>query len=52
MMLILMTFKVNHLPFMNNLKLFGKNKESLDSLTKTLHIFNRDNGMYFEKKKC
>ena len=52
MMLILITFKVNHLPFMNSLKLFGKNKEALDSLTKTLHIFNWHNGMYFEKKKC
>ena len=38
-------FKINHLLFMDGLKLFGKNHDQIDSLTKTIHIFNTDIGM-------
>ena len=37
---------------MNDLKLFGKNEEQIDSLVKTVHIFSKDIGMEFGIKKC
>ena len=44
--------KINHLLFMDDLKLFGKNKEQIDSLVKTVHIIGKDIGMEFGIKKC
>ncbi|CAB4009493.1 Hypothetical predicted protein [Paramuricea clavata] len=44
--------KINHLLFMDDLKLFGKNKEQIDSLVKTVHIVSKDIGMEFGIKKC
>ena len=44
--------KINHLLFMDDLKLFGKNEEQIDSLVKTIHIFSKDIGMEFGIKKC
>ena len=45
-------FKVNHLLFMDDLKLFGKSEDQIDSLIQTTHIFSTDIGMEFGIKKC
>ena len=37
---------------MDDLKLFGKNEEQIDSLVKTVQIFSKDIGMEFGIKKC
>ena len=37
---------------MDDLKLFGKNEEQIDSLVKTVHVFSKDIGMEFGIKKC
>ena len=44
--------KVNHLLFMDDLKLFAKNEKELDSLVSTVQVFSRDIGMEFGIKKC
>lgn len=43
---------VNHLLFMDDLKLFGKNEAHIDSLVKIVHLFTEDIGMKFGIKKC
>ena len=45
-------FKLNHLLFMNDLKLFGRNEDQIDSLVQTVFIFSKDFGMEFGLKKC
>ena len=45
-------YKLNHLLFMDDLKLFGKNEEQIDSLVSTVHIFSTDIGMEFALRKC
>ena len=45
-------FTVNHLLFMDDLKLYGKDKAQLGSLTQTVHIFSHDTGMQFGTEKC
>ena len=45
-------FKLNHLLFMDDLKLFAKGKNQIDSLVQTVHIFSQDTGMQFGIKKC
>ena len=45
-------FKLNNLLFMDYLKLFAKSKNQIDSLVKTVHIFNEDICMQFGIKKC
>ena len=40
-------FKINHLLFMDDLKLFGKSYEQTDSLVQTVHTFSIDVGMEF-----
>ena len=45
-------YKLNHLLFMDDLKLFGKNEEQIDSLVNTVHIFSTDIGMEFGLRKC
>ena len=45
-------FKINHLLFMDDLKLFGKDLDQIDSLVQTVHIFSTDIGMEFGLKKC
>ena len=45
-------YKLNHLLFMNDLKLFSKNEEQIESLIQTTHIFSTDIGMEFGIKKC
>ena len=45
-------FELNHLLFIDDLKLFGKNDDQIDSLVKTVFIFSEDIGMEFDLKKC
>ena len=45
-------FKLNHLLFMDDLKLFAKGKNQIDSLVQTVHIFSQDTGVQFGIKKC
>ena len=44
--------KINHLLFMDDLKLYAKNKKGLDSLVQTVRIFNDDIGMEFGIYTC
>ena len=44
--------KINHLLFMDDLKLFSKSEKSLDSLVQTVRIFSSDIGMEFGIEKC
>ena len=43
--------KINHLLFMDDLKLFGKSYEQIDSLVQTVHTFSIDIEMEFVIKK-
>ena len=45
-------FKLNHLLFIDDLKLFAKSNNQIDSLAQTVHIFSEDIGMQFGMKKC
>ena len=38
---------LNHLLFMNDLKLYGRNKEELERLVEIVHIYSKDIGMEF-----
>ena len=44
--------KINHLLFMDDLKLYAKNKKGLDSLVQTVRIFSDDIGMEFGIYTC
>ena len=44
--------KINHLFFMDDLKLFGKNDNEIDSLASTVNLISQDIGMQFGIKKC
>ena len=44
--------KINHLLFMDDLKLYAKNEKGLDSLVQTVRIFSKDIGMEFGIDKC
>ena len=43
-------FKLNHLLFLD--ELFTQNKNQIDSLVQTVHIFSEEIGMQFGMKKC
>ena len=43
---------VNHLLFMDDLKLYSKSEEQIDSLIQTTHSFSTDIGMEFGIRKC
>ena len=43
---------VNHLLFMDDLKVYGKNINQVDTLVNTVKIFSQDIGMQFGIKKC
>ena len=45
-------FKLNHLLLMDNLKLFGKRNDQIDSLVQTVFIFSEDISTEFGLKKC
>ena len=44
--------KINHLLFMDDLKLFGKNEREVDSLVSTVKMISEDIGMEFGINKC
>ena len=44
--------KVNHLLFMDDLKVFGKNEKKIDSLIRTVEVFSCDIGMEIGINKC
>ena len=44
--------KINHLLFMDDLKLYNRSEKGLDSLVQTVHVFNEDIGMEFGIEKC
>ena len=44
--------EVNHLPFMDDLKLFSKNESQIDSLVQTVCLCCKDIGMEFGIAKC
>ena len=44
--------KFNHLLFMDDLKLYGRNVNEIDSLIQTVRIFSQDIGMEFGIQKC
>ena len=44
--------KINLILFMDNLKLYAKNKKGLDSLVQTVRIFSDDIGMEFGIDTC
>ena len=45
-------YKINHLFFMDDLKLFGKNEEQIDSLANTVIICSGNIGKEFDLRKC
>ena len=44
--------KVNHLLYMNDLKLYGKSKDDLEALMNSVRIFIDDKNMKFGASKC
>ncbi|XP_063598714.1 uncharacterized protein LOC134775182 [Penaeus indicus] len=44
--------KLNHLLFMDDLKIYGKNEREINGLVSTIEIFSNNIGMEFEAKKC
>ena len=45
-------YKVNHLLFMDDLKLFAKSIDQTDSLVQKVYVFSEDIGIEFGLKKC
>ena len=44
--------KINHLLFMDDLKLYSRSEKGLDSLVQTVCVFSEDTGMEFGIEKC
>ena len=44
--------KVNHLMYMDDIKLFAKNEKELETLIHIVRIYSRDIGMAFGIEKC
>ena len=44
--------KINHLLFMDDLKLYGKSENEIKGLVSTVEVFSQDIGMEFGIKKC
>ena len=44
--------KINHLMYMDDIKLFAKNEKELESLIKAVRIYSQDIGMEFAIEKC
>ena len=44
--------KINHLLFMDDLKLHSRSEKGLDSLVQTVHVFSKDIGMEVGIEKC
>ena len=45
-------FQVNHFLFMDNLKLYGKSEDQIDSLVQTVQLLSEDIGRGFGLKNC
>ena len=45
-------YKLNHLLFMDDLKLYAKSEEQTNTLVRTVYVFSLDIGMEFGIKKC
>ena len=45
-------YKLNHLLFMDDLKLFLKSEEQMDTLVRTVYVFSSNIGMESGMKKC
>ena len=45
-------YKLNHLLFMDDLKLFVKSEKQMDALVRTVLVFSTGIGMKFGMKKC
>ena len=45
-------YRLNHLIFMDDLKLYVKSEEQTNMLVRTVYMFNTDVGMEFGIKKC
>ena len=44
--------KINHLLFMEELKLYSRSEKGVDSLVQTVRVFSEDIGMEFGIEKC
>ena len=44
--------KINNLFFMDDLKVYGKDKAQIESLVSTVQLISQDIGMEFGIKKC
>ena len=44
--------KINHILFMDDLKLYSHNKKGLDLLIQTIHVFSEDTGKEFGIENC
>ena len=44
--------KMNHLMFMDDMKLYGKNVKEINSLVQSVRVFSSDIGMNFGIEKC
>ena len=44
--------KINHLMYMDDIKLFAKNEKELETLIHAIRIYNQDIGMEFGIEKC
>ena len=44
--------KINHLLFMDDLKLYSRSEKGLDSLVQTVRVFSEDIGIEFGIEKC
>ena len=45
-------YKLNHLFFMDDMELFSKSEEQIDTLVRTVHVFSTNIVMEFGMKKC
>ena len=45
-------FRLNHLLFIDDLKIFGNSNDEIDSIVQTVFTFSEDIGMEFGLKKC
>ena len=44
--------KINHLMYMDDIKIFAKNEKELETLVQTIRIYSQDIGMEFGIEKC
>ena len=44
--------RINHLLFMDDLKLYSRSEKGLDSLVRTVRVFSEDTGLEFGIEKC